>query len=454
MAHKLGLLMLAGLGLANAHQIHVDNCADSNAFGCEKPIVSFKPSHHDDDHDHVHLLGEKEVALGWEADHHHVEKVLHEKKEDHKGDHKGGHKDDDAYGHIHAGPLYYYYYPGSRYYYTRSDYGYKGWVRHAHAKDHEHPIRVVKEVKDHHDDDHSHVVLDADHHSVIHSHPHAHLKPAMVSAKPAVLAVAEVSKVPKGAKAVPVQIIHTYDHFEPIPGIDFEPTDQKPVLLSEGQIKSPVGIVSVPNVATVHFDEYHPSPNERLGRSDCPECDTEKDARRQKKYADKKLRQYKDKLSTEIEGPIEDVSAYAKDHEHFYLHTHEFDDCPHPHDVPHIHALGPHRYLHHHGKVYFYDHSSDHHHAAQHSGEHGHEHLATHHYEPAKDYYHEKAHAYAEAVKRHKEAIQYHEIAHDLAKGQAREDAAFKVGEVNFLEPAPVKVKHDVIYHDHPHYHH
>ena len=42
--------------------------------------------------------------------------------------------------------------------------------------------------------------------------------------------------------------------------------------------------------------------------SNCPECDDEKDARRQKKKADKKLAGYKDKLSTEIKGPIADVS--------------------------------------------------------------------------------------------------------------------------------------------------
>ena len=41
MAYKLGLLVLAGLGLANASYIHPNNCADRNSFGCQKPIVSF-----------------------------------------------------------------------------------------------------------------------------------------------------------------------------------------------------------------------------------------------------------------------------------------------------------------------------------------------------------------------------------------------------------------------------
>lgn len=102
MAHKLGFLMFAGLGLVNAGLLSVNNCADRNAFGCDQPIVSLeaKSAHHqDDDWDHVHVLGEKKIELGWNAPHTHTEKTLHENEwkadKDHIDVKSKWHHDDD-----------------------------------------------------------------------------------------------------------------------------------------------------------------------------------------------------------------------------------------------------------------------------------------------------------------------------------------------------------------------
>ena len=96
-----------------------------------------------------------------------------------------------------------------------------------HSYDHGH---VVLDKHNHHSYDHDHVVLDAGHshhHGITvdheHPHPHSHLRPVVVSTKQKIIAVAEVSNVPHGKKAVPVQVIHTHGDYSHVPKVDFYP---------------------------------------------------------------------------------------------------------------------------------------------------------------------------------------------------------------------------------------
>jgi len=101
--------------------------------------------------------------------------------------------------------------------------------------------------------------------------------PAVVVAQPAAQVVVAARQV-----AVPViqqtrQIIVAQQR-EVVPDAEFDPLSDKPVVLDRNDVKSHISIVSIPNVHNVPFEHHVVAHNERLGRTNCPGCETHKEA--------------------------------------------------------------------------------------------------------------------------------------------------------------------------------
>ena len=269
MAMKLGLLMLSAVGLVNAGNIHIDddNGASIGAFGWDDPIVNFRSGHTVEYHDNTKELGkpEEELSLGYGST-----KVV-----------------------VPSGKLYYYWNPLTHCYYTRSVYGWKrvpDFKCHSDC-DHSH-VRVVSvHGGKYHVEDHDHVEMSdshsyhhKDHHEDRHEGHHAEIKKVVETVKVPVVETTEVKKkmsikhpyfsyepvvvktlekelvirewaVKPGPKGHPtrVPVLHRYVACDMTP-VEFEALEDRAVVVTANEVRSPINIVSVPNVATVHFE--------------------------------------------------------------------------------------------------------------------------------------------------------------------------------------------------------
>lgn len=91
--------------------------------------------------------------------------------------------------------------------------------------------------------------------------------------------------------------------------------------------KAPITIVTAPLISTAETDRHKVGINQVVGKSNCPECKEENhEARETVKSANKALSKDVDKLSTTIKGPIDNVVVKAEHRKEEKSHS-EDDDC-------------------------------------------------------------------------------------------------------------------------------